>query len=342
MTIYDIAKKCGYSIATISKVLNNYPGVSEQAKKAVNAVIEETGYTPSHNARSLTTQRSWLIGILFSEERGLGIVNPHYNKILQSFQQEIGVYGYDILFFQTNNGEKTTSLLERCRSRGVDGVLIAGSTHFNDKVQSVVESDIPKVSVETIYPKVDTVIADNWLGSMQAMEHLYLLGHRKIALITAQRHKGTAAIERFDAYQEFHRKKGLTYNSKFIVEAKNYTKEAGEEAILKLLAQCWEDMPTAIFAAYDEYAASVVSILAKQGFLVPDDISVVGFDDLPLCEYVSPRITTIQQDRFAIGKESARILNNIINGESIDFGKVIRVPTSLVVRETTKKHSVKE
>lgn len=337
MTIYDIAEKCGYSIATISKVLNNYPGVSEKAKKVVNAVIEETGYSPSHYARTLATQRSWIIGILFSEERELGIINPHFNKILQSFQQQIGEFGYDTLFLQTNSKDEKRTLLDRCLSRGVDGVLIAGGMSFNDEVSSVIESDLPKVSVETIYKGVDTVISDNRLGSMQALEHLYLLGHRKIALITSDREASFAAKVRYNTYSKFHEKKNLEINPNFFVEAKKYTKQAGEEAVEKLLAQCWEDMPTAIYAAYDEYVAAAVKLLTNQGFRIPEDISIIGFDDLPLCEYVTPSITTIRQNRNDIGKEAAKVLNSIILGDISEFGKVTHIPTTLVIRETTRK-----
>lgn len=337
ITIYDISKKTGYSIATVSKALNNYSGVSAKAKQVINKVVEETGYTPNNNARSLATQRSWLIGILFSEEKGLGIVHPHYNKILQSFQTNIGNYGYDTIFLNNSFGEKKMSLLDKCNSRGVDGVLIAGSAKFNDSIQCVLESDIPKISVEMIYPNVQTVISDNRMGTLQALEHLYLLGHRKIAHIASDLLEGIAAKERYETYLEFMENKGLERKPAYFVEAKKYTKQAGEEAIHQLLSQCWDDMPTAIYASYDEYVAAAVTVLTNQGFRVPEDISLVGFDDLPLCEYVSPAITTIHQNREAIGKEAAKILSKIIAGEHNSESGIIRIPTTLVVRQTTRK-----
>jgi DNA-binding LacI/PurR family transcriptional regulator len=337
MTIYDISKKTGYSIATVSKVLNNYHGVSDKAKQVINQVIEETGYTPSHYARTLATQRSWLIGVLFSEEKGLGIVHPHFNKMLQSFQLHIGKYGYDTIFLNDTYGEKQMTLYDKCKSRGVDGVIIAGSMRFSEAIESVLESDLPKVSIETIYPNVRTIISDNRMGTMQALEHLYLLGHRKIAHIASNLIGSMSAKERYDAYIEFMKKKGLEIRPDFIVEANKYNEESGEQAIRQLLSQCWEDMPTAIFAAYDEYVAAAMEIFTSQGFSIPEDISIVGFDDLPLCEYVKPSITTVHQNRDIIGKEAARILSSLIAGEEAAEPEVLRIPTNLVVRHTTKK-----
>lgn len=337
MTIYDISKKTGYSIATISKVLNNYHGVSEKAKQVINQAIEETGYTPSHYARTLATQRSWLIGVLFSEEKGLGIVHPHFNKILQSFQYHIGKYGYDTIFLNDTYGDKKMSLLDKCKSRGVDGVIIAGSIRFNEAIQSILESDIPKVSVETVYPNVRTIISDNRMGTMQALEHLYLLGHRKIAHIASNLQGSMSAKERYDTYMEFMKKKGLEIKPEFIVEANKYNEESGEKAVQQLLSQCWEDMPTAIFAAYDEYVAAAMEIFTSQGFRIPEDISIVGFDDLPLCEYVKPSITTIHQNRDIIGQEAARILSSLIAGEELTEPDILKIPTKLVVRQTTRK-----
>lgn len=337
ITIYDISEKTGYSIATVSKVLNNYSGVSEKAKKAVNEAIAETGYTPNHYARTLATQRSWLIGILFSEEKGLGIVHPHYNKILQSFQTNIGAYGYDTIFLNNSMSVTETTLLNKCRARGVDGVLMAVGKKFDDTIEEVLASDIPKVSVETVYPGAHTVISDNRMGTMQALEYLYMLGHRKIAHIASSLSSSMAAKERYDAYMEFMREKELECKPSYFVEAKRYTKEAGEEAVYQLLSQCWDDMPTAIFASYDEFVAVASSVLTGQGFRVPEDISLIGFDDIPLCEYVSPSITTVRQNRDVIGREAARILSSIIAGENPGVPEIIRIPTSLVVRQTTRR-----
>lgn len=340
LTIYDISKMTGYSISTVSKVLNNYYGVSEKAKKVIKNAIEETGYTPSHYARTLATQRSWLIGVIYSEEKGLGIVHPHFNKILQGFQANIGCYGYDTIFFNNSDIPGKTSLMDKCNSRGVDGVLIAGSIKFNDSVQCVLDSNLPKVSVETAYPNVCTVISDNRMGTLQALEHLYLLGHRKIAHIAADLKRSIAAKERYEAYKEFMEKKGLECKNTYIVEAKKYTRESGEQAVRQLLGQCWDDMPTAIFAAYDEYVAAAVSVLNSQGFRIPEDISLVGFDNLPLCEYVTPGITTVHQNRDDIGKEAAKILSNIIAGEETHEPGIIRIPTDLIIRQTTRKYTI--
>ena len=336
ITIYDIAKKTGYSIATVSKVINNYTGVSEKARNTIKRAIEEMDYTPNNYARTLATQRSWLIGVLFSEEKGLGIVHPHYSRILQSFQATIGNYGYDTLFLNNMWGGKKTSVLDHCKSRGVDGVVIAGSNNFTPTIQCVLDSDIPKVSVETIYSHVHTIISDNRMGTLQALEHLFFLGHRKIAHIASPL-DGSAGWERHEAYKEFMGKKGLPYKKSYFVEASKYTNEAGADAITRLLEQCWDDMPTAIYASYDEYVSAAITVLASRGFRIPEDMSLVGFDDLPLAEYVTPAITTIHQNRYDIGSKAAGILAQIIAEEPIDEPYIVRIPTKLKVRQTTKR-----
>lgn len=256
---------------------------------------------------------------------------------MESFQSGIGTYGYDTIFLNNSMADRKTNLLNRCKARGVDGVLIAGGKKFNDVIQCVLDSDIPKVSVETVYPKVKTIISDNRMGTLQALEYLYLLGHRKIAHIGSNVSESLAAYERYNAYKEFLEEKRLKYKSSYYVEAKRYTKQAGEEAVHQLLSQCWGDMPTAIFASYDEFVAGACNVFYNQGFRVPEDISLVGFDDLPFCEYVTPSITTIRQNRDLIGKEAARVLNDIIAGDSINEPDIIRIPTNLVARQTTRR-----
>ena len=333
-TIYDVSRETGYSIATVSKVINNYRGVNKNTKKIIEEKIEELGFVPNNTARTLATQKSWLIAIIFEEEQELGILHPHYSNILQGFKRVVGKYGYDIIFFNTFLGEKKMTFLEHCKFRNVDGVIIALDKCVSDKIDKLLKSDIPKVSVESIYSGVPTVISDNVMATRQILEHLFMLGHKKIAMIAAPINS-TAGAERYKAYREFLDENDLKFEEKYCVEANKYTKEAGIEACNILLQQSWDDLPTAIYAAYDDYACAVRDMFGDRGFRVPEDISIVGNDDLPIAEYTTPGMTTVRQNREKIGEKAAEILVDIIEKRKVMESEVVRIPMDLVVRGTT-------
>ncbi len=278
-TIYDVAKKAGCSPATVSKAYNNYAGVNRNTYERIMAAAEELGFTPNNTARTLATKKSWLIGVLFSEDRDVGIMHPHYSEILQRFRERGEELGYDMVFVSKRLGEKTISYLEHCKYRGVDGVLLAVSCADYEDIQCILESDIPCVSVEAIYDGHTTVISDNRMGAMQAMEYLYLLGHRRIAHIAGPLDT-VAGKARAEAYREFLDSKGIPFNPKHYVEATDYSYEAAKEASVKLMQQSWDDKPTAVFVYYDDGAFATIATVAEYGHKVPSDISIVGFDNI--------------------------------------------------------------
>lgn len=341
-TIYDVSKKTGFSIATVSKVINNYTGVSPKTRKLIEEAIKELDFTPNTTARTLATKKSWLIAIILGEESGFGITHPHFSDILKGFQEKSATYGYDTVFLNSFMGEKKMSYLEHCKYRNVDGVLVAQNAKFTENISSLLNSEIPIVSVETEYPEIPTVISDNKLGAKQALEHLYLLGHRKIAHISSPTARDSqAGRERYEAYVEFLEENNLEFNARYVAEATRYNPSAGEVAANKLLQQCWDDLPTAIFTSSDGYALACINVLKERGFLVPEDISVVGFDDLPYISYIKPGLTTVRQDRNEIGQKAAKILVDIIEKKDIAPG-IVRIPTELIVRQTTKRYREKE
>lgn len=333
VTIYDVAKEAGCSPATVSKAFNNYKSVSEKTYQKIMEVADRLGYTPNNSARALATKKTWLIGVLLSEELHSGITHPHFSEILQSFNTRVGEYGYDIVFVSKRLGNKEASYLEHCLYRGVDGVLLAVGAKFTDEIQCILDSDLKCVSVERIYPNKYTVISDNRMGSLQALEYLYFLGHRKIAHIACPL-DSVAGKERYDAYKEFLNMKGIDFNPKYVVEAKDFTHEAGKEAALELLQNSFDDLPTAVYIAYDDIAYVAMTTFQEKGFRIPDDISVVGFDNIKLAGFTTPPLTTIEQDRVAIGRKAADILVSLIEEKSIDEPYEIRIPTKLIMRNS--------
>jgi DNA-binding LacI/PurR family transcriptional regulator len=333
VTIYDVAKEAGCSPTTVSKAFNNYSGVNIDTYKKIMEASDKLGYTPNTNARALATKKTWLLGVLFSEDVNTGIAHPHFSEILQNFQVRAGEYGYDVVFVNKRLGNREASYLEHCIYRGVDGVLLAANKIFTDEIQSVLSSDIKCVSVETNYPNTHTVISDNRMGSLQAMEYLYLLGHRKIAHLACPL-SSVAGQERYAAYQEFLKSKGLEENPKYFVEIKEFKPEEGVSAATQLLQQAWDDLPTAIYCGYDDIACVAMNTFKAQGFRVPEDLSVIGFDNVAISGYTTPALTTIEQDRAAIGQNAADTLIKMIEGKAIEQPTDMRIPTKLIVRNS--------
>lgn len=346
ITIYDVAKHANCSPATVSKAFNHYSGVSKKTYDKIMQSAEALGYTPNNNARALVTKKTWLIGVLFSEELGVGITHPHYSEILQNFRIGAEENGYDIIFVSQRIGDKSISYLEHCNYRGVDGVLLAVSYREIDSIRCILDSDIKCVSVEDIYPNHYTIIADNRMGTIQALNYLYLLGHRKIAHIAGPL-KSVAGLERSNAYFEFMQSKGLSINPKHYIEAAAYSYEAGKEAAEQLLQQAWDDVPTAIYVYYDDGALAAISAAVERGYRVPQDISIIGFDNLKVAGYGLPEhsaltLTTIEQDRAEIGRRAADVLVALIEGRETPAESSLRVPTKLIVRNSCTRQVITE
>ncbi len=336
-TIHDISKATGYSISTVSKVINNYKGISPATRKVIEATIKDMDFVPNTTAKSLVMKKSWTIAVILEDEKGTGIMHPHYSAILQSFQKTAGQNGYDTIFLNRNIGGHEISYLEHCRYRNVDGILLALSLPFDKKINVILDGNIQMISVESGFPGVQAVVSDNEMGTRQAMEHLYQLGHRKIAHIGGPQMKAGAGMERYRTYLSFLEEKQLQQKPEYYVEAAKFNEEAGMLAARRLLQQCEKDMPTAVFAACDYYALALIEVLAEKGYRVPDDLSVIGFDDINISGYYNGGITTIQQNRAYIGMLAAQLLVEKMQGlsDDVSYNEVIKIPTSLIIRKST-------
>ncbi len=333
VTVYDIAKKTKLSPATVSKALNNYYGVKKETYDLVISTALEMGYIPNIAARSLTTKKTWLVGMLFSEEVSTGIMHWHFGTILASAQSRIAKAGYDVVFISNNLGGTHMSYIEHCNRRGLEGVIVAASKPQTDAVKCILESNIKMVSVETPYENKYSVISDNYFGTMEALNYLYSLGHRCIAHISGP-FDTVAGHERNNAYKEFMISKGLDFYSNYIVECGEYNIVEAYKATRKLLERSKKG-PTAIFVGFGEGTIGVMNFLNDKNLKVPDEISVIGFDDTDAT--IAMGITTIKQDREQIGTFAAELLINQIEDKEIQHIFDNRVKTKLIERNSCKK-----
>lgn len=332
-TIYDIAKKSGYSITTVSKVINNYPDVSQKTRKKILQTIEELDYHPSSNARSLMTKKYWTIGVVYIEELNNGIQHPFFSAVIESFRKEMEDAGYDLLLISKKIEQRKTSYIERFKQRGVDGVIVVSPIRLTNDVQEIVNHDIPSVFIDLYHSKVSTVNSDNVDGSIQVVKYLHSLGHRKIAHI-AGGDQTFAGKAREQGFIQGMKELGLEVRNDYIENGGLFDVSGGYEAMKKLLAL--KDLPTAVYAAGDMMAIGAMRAIQEAGLRVPDDISIVGFDDIELAQYVTPSLTTIKQDAQTIGQQAADLLlKQIDNKKKIPLG--VMVPVSLVERGSVIK-----
>ncbi|MEB1805901.1 MAG: LacI family transcriptional regulator [Bacillaceae bacterium] len=331
-TIYDIAKKTGYSISTVSKVLNNYSDVGEKAKKIINEAVEELGYFPSSSARTLSTKKSWTIGVVFVEDSGIGMEHPFFNAVIESFKKSAEKEGYDLLFASKNIGNEPKSYLDHFRYRGVDGVVVVCSKMNSPDVERLMESDIPSVVIDLDMRGASAVYSDNIHGSELAVDYLYSLGHKKIAHISGSK-KLYVGEQRLKGFQSAMKKIGLLIPKEYIVDGGVFTYDGGKEAMEKLLKL--EDKPTAVYVAGDLMAIGAITAIQEAGLKVPDDISIIGFDDIQIGRYMTPGLTTIKQDTTLIGKTAASLLIEQINSKEKQFMS-IKIPVRLIERTSCR------
>lgn len=330
--IYDVAKQSGYSITTVSKALNNYPDISDKARRKVLEVCKELGYMPNSSARTLSTKKSFTIGVVFSEILGLGITHPFFSHVIESFKKEIEGAGYDLLFISREIGNSIYSYLEHCNHRNVDGVIVV-HTNFNEpEVKEIIMSDLPCVVIDSTKEATLKVTSDNTAGAKLAIDYLVELGHKRIGHISGNT-ESYASNVRESEFIESMKQNGLNVPKSYIQSGGYFSLEGGYKAMQALLKL--NPHPTAVFASGDYMAIGAIKAIHEAGLEVPKDISIIGFDDVEAARLVTPSLTTIRQNSIEIGKIAAVRLLERINGKNDNIHESI--PVTLIERDSTSK-----
>ena len=179
VSMKDIAKLCGVSVATVSKALNDYSDVGEATKERIRAVAEEQGYFPNSSARALKTNRTYNLGVLFVDEAHSGLTHDFFASVLESFKVRAESKGYDITFVNGNASNRRMSYYEHCRYRGVDGVVIACIDFYNPEVQNLIQSDLPVITIDHVFDNRSAVLSDNVNGMEELVEYICSMGHER-------------------------------------------------------------------------------------------------------------------------------------------------------------------
>ena len=333
-TIKDIAKKANVSTTTVSRVLNNYSDVSDETREKVNKIIEEYNYRPNSIARSLSTSKSNTIGIFFTDHFNSGLHHPFFREVIYGMEKALGNMGYDILYFTNRHWGEKFSYVEKCRDRNVDGVALMGVLKDDPNIQKLLKTDIPSVFVD-VDIKADCasyVISDNVKGAKKAVNYLYELGHRKIGMLMGIEESKTSR-ERLLGYKETLKNLGLKFKKEWIFNGE-YSEKGGYEAAKKMLNL--KNPPTAIFSQSDGMAIGAMRAIEDAGLKVPEDFSIIGFDDIEASRYVKPALTTVAQNKEKIGSSASELLIKMIEKDNKNIEPKI-LPVKLIKRDSCKQ-----
>ena len=316
----DIAKRCGVSTATVSKALNGQPDIGEETRERILRTADELGYMANASARALKTKRSYDIGVLFVDPMHGGLAHEFFSTMLDGIRREAEKHGYDITFINSSVGQRQTSYLQHCRYRGLDGVVIASADYFDPMVAELVQSELPVVTVDHVFNNRISVVSDNLVGMDALVRYVYGKGHRKIALI----HGEVTSVTR-NRLTGFHRaceELGLTVPEKWMRRGVFHDPKGCYQITKELLSQ--PEIPTCIFFPDDYSYIGGYNAIMEAGLRIPEDISVVGYDGIPLSRIISPVLTTWRQDADGLGTvATARLIEQIEHPRTVILDRVI-------------------
>lgn len=330
VSIRDVAKRAGVSIATVSRAVNRISSVDPDLAKRVSKAVEEVGYVPNPQARALVSGRSHILGLIVSE-----ITNPFFPELVQEFENLAVAQGYEVMIGSTNyDPARTESLFRRMQQRSVDGVAIMTFGIEEELVKMLVENEFPIVFIDAgpKLPNVRTLKVNYAEGIRESVQHLAALGHRSIAFISGPL-RLRSAVARRDAFLNSMAELGLEVPGTDIIEG-DHTMEGGMAAIEKIVGR--PQLPTAVMCSNDMTAIGVLHGLYRTTHKVPTDVSVVGFDDIHLAQFMLPPLTTVQMSCRHLATAAIQALRAGIEPDHPKAAqKEWHIPTHLVVRQSS-------
>ena len=328
VTIHDVAKRAGVSVATVSRVLNRKAPVKEETSRQVLEIARSLRYVPNVAARSLSSRRSHTLGVVLPDVHG-----EFFSEVIRGIDAAARKEGYHILVSGSHSDPgELVEVLDAMRGR-VDGVIVMSPEEAASRVREEMRHDLPIVLLNAHTAEYDTVTIDNYGGAHAMVSHLASLGHTAIAFVKGPEHNGDAR-ERLRGYR--HGMRRLTRGGTRTLEiAGDFSEESGFAAGMSVATM--RPRPTALFAANDSMAVGALSALAKKQLRVPDDVAVAGFDDIPIARYVSPPLTTVHVEIAEIGRPAFDLLSASF-AKRHDARRQECVATSLVIRQSCGAH----
>ncbi len=326
ITIYDVAEKAGVSIATVSKVINSSGNMRQATRDRVLSVMEELNYYPSMMASALTGKKTETLGLLVPD-----ISNPFFSEIARTIEDRAHEKGLSVIMCSTDeNLEKEKKYLELLRRKQVDGFIIASSFSNKSLLKGIKSAGIPLVMLtqEAGMSGVTSVAVDDFSGGYDAANHLLELGHQKIALINENRLSSKMRVYGFREAYESH---GYTFTDDMVITT-NASLVNGKNALQTIIEK--GNLPSAIFACNDLLAIGVLQGARERGISIPNDLSLMGFDNTILATTSVPGLTTIAQPIEEMGKKVVDVIIDSINNKYSGSERILYNP-ELIKRDTT-------
>ncbi len=326
-TIKDLAEEVGVSEGTISRALNGYDDVSPQTREEIFAAAERLNYRPNAIARGLARNKTETIGLFVlgeGDER-----HPFAMEIISGVMHISRMNNYDILLFSESE-VTTASYIERCQERSVDGAIIMGIEDNDPYLEEIKESQIPIVLIDIPISgqKTTYVSSHNVEGAFKAVKYLLEAGHKKIAFMNGHQH-APVSKKRLEGYKSAYKDFNLEYDENLVLNGQ-FEREVAYEKMKEFLRQGQEF--TAVFAASDLMALGIIDALKEAEIRIPEDVAVIGFDDIELCTHIKPALSTVRQKRFAMGEQAVKQLISLIDGESEP--EPVLLDNELIIRES--------
>lgn len=328
ISIMDIARLAGVSASTVSRVVNRRDYVKPEIRERVLALVEETGYVPNNAARSMVLKRTFTVGIVIPDT-----FNMFQRQLFATIEHSLEGFGYRTSFFFVQwEPENELKCLRRLKGEKLDGIIMIYEVGHPDFYEYLSQASIPVVFCTFEREGLDfhSIHTDEEEGARTATRHLADLGHRRIGLLSGSHF--SFAAQRAVGYRAALEDAGITFDGGIVERAPSYSADEGYEGMKNLLARAGD--LTAVFAETDELAIGAIRALYEAGLSVPRDLSIVGFDDIDICAYLSPGLTTVRQPIREMGRRTAEMMSRLIAGEREDEGSII-FGSELVVREST-------
>ncbi|MFD2612881.1 catabolite control protein A [Paenibacillus gansuensis] len=328
VTIYDVAREAGVSMATVSRVVNNNPNVKPQTRKKVFEAIERLGYRPNAVARGLASKKTTTVGVVIPD-----ISNQIFAEVARGIEDIANMYHYNIILCNADKRkEKEIRVINTLLEKQVDGLLFMGGTVTEEHVQAFRTASVPIVLCATTdeqeaIPSVDINHED---AAYDAVTNLIQNGHKRIAMISGPLQDQSNGYARYQGYVRALEEAGISLNEDY-VRIGNYRYESGVDMMKYFLEL--SERPTAVFGATDEMAIGAIHAIQDAGLKVPEDLSVISVDNIRMASMVRPQLTTVAQPMYDIGAVSMRLLTKLMKKEPVDNARVI-LPHEIIKRES--------
>jgi len=330
ITIKDVAKQAGVSHSTVSRALHGSPLLSDETVERIRRIAVEMGYFPSAAARSLKTNRSHALGVIVS-----AIDDPFFSEILQGVEEVAQGHGYSMLMAASQRDpEREQAIVQDMRERHVDGLIICSASFSVEQRRKLLEHGIPIVMVNNQAAEEYrySIYHDDVDGSRQVARHLIDLGHKRIAYL-GNSLSGRTTLDRLTGFRQEMESAGLAIPAGYAHEVPGGRPEDGLAALDYFLNL--PERPTALFCFNDMLAIGMLNGLQAAGIRVPEDISVVGFDNIIFSAYTNPPLTTLDQPKRYIGAEAARLILGLLDNEETLEQQIQKLKGKLLVRQSS-------